>query len=214
MKRRIISTILVVVMLTLTLVGCGYDYTKDNLKDYAEFNKAAFDAALQTLEIEDGDFTMDEETRALKVLDSIYEALVKAVDTKTAEKLTEGMFDKNDMLYYCYYATYEKDGKTVVIYPSKMKEANAVSVSLGYNDLDDEVLTLVKNAVYAKFGESSELEIKDLIYKTTASGSVEKDDVVYVSYTAEDATGAKTAYKYQKLTVGDEPTKKPKTICM
>lgn len=205
MKRRIISSILVVVMLVLSLVGCGYSYTKDDLSQYATFDKAAFDAALQKLVIEDGDFTTDEATRDLKVLDSIYEVLVKEVDTKDTEaQIKEGMLDKNDLLYYCYYATYVKDGKTVVVYPSKMKVASAVSIKLGLSDLDDDVLTLIKDAVYAAIGEDGEVEIKDYVYSTTASGAVEKDDVVYVSYTSENASGTKTTYKFERLTVGDE----------
>ena len=60
MKRRIISTVLVVVMLALTLVGCGYNFTKEDMSENAKFvdgmSKEAFMTALMSLSATDADF--------------------------------------------------------------------------------------------------------------------------------------------------------------
>ena len=52
MKKRIIGLILVVAMLTLSLVSCGYSFAKDDLTAYATFsaeNKAAIETAYSEL---------------------------------------------------------------------------------------------------------------------------------------------------------------------
>ena len=69
--KRIICSILVVVMLVLSLVSCGYSFRKDNMENYATFDKAAFEAAIKALLIEDGEFKLDSEIRSEKVLDNI-----------------------------------------------------------------------------------------------------------------------------------------------
>jgi len=67
MKKRIISLILVVVTLALSLVGCAYSYASDDLNKYAKFDAKAFAEALLAIDVEDGDFTADNETRIKKV---------------------------------------------------------------------------------------------------------------------------------------------------
>ena len=57
--KRIISSILVVIMLVLSLASCGYSLKSDDMTDYATFNaedKAAFEKALLELIIKDGEF--------------------------------------------------------------------------------------------------------------------------------------------------------------
>ena len=74
MKKKILSLFLAVVMLSLALVGCGsFDYAEDSTQ-HATFKADDYLAALLagTIEIDDGTFTADPETREQKVLDSIY----------------------------------------------------------------------------------------------------------------------------------------------
>ena len=109
MKKRIISLILVVVMLALSLVGCGYSYADDDLSQYATFDKAAFDAALLLISIKDGDFTADEATRLLKVEDKVASNLAGLSDTD--DKKTAGKPAAGDLFYYNYYITADATDK-------------------------------------------------------------------------------------------------------
>ena len=103
--KRIICSILVVVMLAISLVGCGYSFTDDDMTKYAEFQtKAKFEELLKKIVIKDGDFTTDPATREEKVLENIYQAIADAVKTD-AEKKTEGKPGERDVVYYAYYAT-------------------------------------------------------------------------------------------------------------
>ena len=176
MKRRIIGLILVVAMLTLSLVSCGYSFAKDDLTAYATFsaeNKAAFEEALKKILIEDGDFTTDPTTRENKVLDNIYSALANSAD-KT-DKKTTGVPGARDLVYYCYYVTADFDGTEAVLYASNMNQSNAANIQLGAFDLEkvaDAVATAVKN-----------LDFTDKVYSVDTTGSAAEGDVVYVSYT-------------------------------
>ena len=54
MKKRIIASMLVVVMLVLALVSCGtYDFTEENLDEYVTFDYDAFVKGLGEIEIEE-----------------------------------------------------------------------------------------------------------------------------------------------------------------
>ena len=146
MKKRIISLILTVAMLVLMLVGCAYNYTKDDLSQYATFDKAGFEAAIAKLEIENGDFTEDEETRAKKVLDTMYAALAKGA--VTTNKVTKGTVGAHDLFYYCYYITAEIGGKTVYFVGDEMTVDKAKSVQMGLQfptDLEAAVLAAAKD---------------------------------------------------------------------
>ena len=210
MKRRIISSILVVVMLVLSLVSCGYSYTKDNMTQYMTFDQAAFDAALQSLEFEDGKFTTNEETRAAKIEKYIYDLLVGRL-ASDAEKLKEGAISAYDKLYYRYYVTYVSNGETVYVYPSKMGAASASdNVALGNNELTgkdkairDRVVELINNGTLA--------EIKNYIYTPTTSGDATvtvAGTTAYISYTKTwtDAAGTSQtqSYTYERVVLGDE----------
>lgn len=176
MKRRIIGLILVVAMLTLSLVSCGYSFAKDDLTAYATFsaeNRAAFEEALKKILIEDGDFTTDPTTRENKVLDNIYSALANSAD-KT-DKKTTGVPGARDLVYYCYYVTADFDGTEAVLYASNMNQSNAANIQLGALDLEkvaDAVAAAVKN-----------LDFTDKVYSVDTTGSAAEGDVVYVSYT-------------------------------
>ena len=232
MKKRIISTILVVVMLTLTLVGCGYDFTKKDMAENAAFKDGmsaeAFKAALMSLTVEDAAFGNATETnkRNGKINDYAYkilEGLVKTTDTTL--QLKEGDLDANDILYYSYYAEYEKVTKvegqedtteTIVVYPSKMTGTPA-SIKLGYSN---ETTTAkkdqaIRDAVAAAMTEGS-LNFADYAYKTNSDSTkliydyvnadADKQVVVFVTYTEtvkvvenEVSKDQTKTYKYMPL---------------
>ncbi len=176
MKKRIIGLILVVAMLTLSLVSCGYSFAKDDLTAYATFsaeNKAAFEEALKKLIIEDGDFTADPAKRENKVLDNIYAALAESAD-KT-DKKTTGVPGIRDLVYYCYYVTADFDGTEAVLYASNMNQSNAANVQLGAVDLEkvaDAVATALKS-----------FDFTDKAYSSDTTGTASEGAVVYVTYT-------------------------------
>ena len=219
MKKRIISSILVVVMLVLSLVSCGYSYSKDDMTQYMTFNKDAFAATLNALEYEDGKFTTNEETRKAKIEKYIYDLLLGRV-ASDAEKLTEGTIGATDKLYYRYYATFEKDGQTIVVYPSKMVAASTSDyVALGNNELTGKDKA-IRDTIVDLIAKGELGEIKTYIYepKTVATADSEgktdayKEDtktgtVAYVTYTKswKDAEGkdqSKT-FKYERVVLGE-----------
>ena len=124
MKKRIISLILVVVMSLLTLSGCAYSYAKDKMENYADFNSAAFLAALQKLDIEAGDFGTDEETRWVKVQDAIITTLASKAADKT-NKINEGKVGAYDILYYSYFYTVTVGENTFYFDTNKLTEASS-----------------------------------------------------------------------------------------
>ena len=176
MKKRIIGLILVVAMLTLSLVSCGYSFAKDDLTAYATFsaeNKAAFEEALKKIIIEDGDFTADPAKRENKVLDNIYSALAESADK--ADKKTTGVPGVRDLVYYCYYVTADFDGTEAVLYASNMNQSNAANVQLGATGLKkvaDAVATALKS-----------LDFTDKAYSSDTTGTASEGAVVYVTYT-------------------------------
>lgn len=212
MKRRIIGMILVVVMLTLTLVGCGYSFKDDNMSKYATFSeedKAAFLAALEKIAIEDGDFTTDPEVRKNKVVDFIYQNIMASA-ADSSNKKTEGVPGVHDKVYYFYYTTADFDGTVAVLEVANMKTASA-NLLLGMSDYGDDN---VKTAIAAGL---SSIDFKDKILKTVTSGKAVTGDIAYVeysySYYVTDAAGVKTEKSgkavNQKIVVGtaeEKPT--------
>ncbi len=200
MKRRIICLILVVVSLMLSLASCGYSYTKDDLSKYASFDKAAFEAAIGALKIEDGEYTESE--REAQQMDTINEALAKKADTDA--KLEAGVIDSNDKLYYCYYVTFTNDdGETVTIVPTYMQSSKAVNMQLGLSDLEN-----YKKALSDKIVEGN-IKIEDYLYKVNTSTTYagKAGDIAYISYTVstkgEDEKSDVTV-TYEKVVLGDE----------
>ncbi len=177
MNKRIICLILTVVMIALSLVGCGYAYQNDeNLDKYVEFDAEAFKKALKELTITDGDFTEDPETRANKVYDAVYAAIASA--STSTEKKTGGVIGDHDMLYYCYYITFVdgegENAKTIYIAPDYMKTASAVKLQLGKKvttDLEKEILSKI-----------SGYDFTDKAYSNVTSGRAEAGAVAYISY--------------------------------
>ncbi len=200
MKKRIISMILVLATVAITLVGCGYNYAKDDHSQYAAGDKATLDAFLAAIEIEDGDYTADPEKRKEKVLDRIYETLLKSVDTKDTK--TEGALTAHDALYYCYYVTLTKDSKDYTVYTSYMKESSKVNFQLGLGD-NSELQKKIAEAVLA----AGEIEA----YKTKTSGKALKDAVAYVTYTVsyqetegDKVSNVKETHTNVRVVLGEE----------
>ncbi len=224
MKTRIISMILVVVMLSLTLVGCGYDFTKKDMSENAEFvegvNAEGFKALLNALTVEDAKFGNVSETakRENNVNDTIYSLLIKEVETTTStsnipkDQLKEGDFDVNDWFFYSYFATYEKAAaeeggtpETIVIYPSKMG-SSAVSIKLGYsNETLSGADQKIRDAVLAAMTDGK-LNFADWAYKTTTDKTLNIYD--YVNKDDKDGTNDKKVYVYVNYTVTENNTSK------
>ena len=175
MKKRIISMLLVLVMLSLSLIGCGYSMAEDDLSKYATFeNKAAFEEALKNLVIEDGDFTLNSATRHKKVMETIYAAFAsnaKAEDAKTA-----GVPGAHDLVKYCYYMTVDIDGVTRYFSTSTMNPSSAVQLQIGADYSD--------SSAGAKVIEQlSKLDFTNKTYTVVNSTDKTKvGDVAFVSY--------------------------------
>ena len=217
MTKRIIGLILVVVMLTLSLVGCGYSFAKDDLSAYATLSdeqKTALLEKIKKITIEDADFTLDAAEREKKVIDSVYAALASASEDKTQK--TEGKPALRDTVYYCYYVTADFDGTTAILYAANMKQSSAVSVQLGKSDLEGVAAEVAK-----LFGD---YEFKDATYKSKVSGKTKEGDKAYVSYTfshtPEGASAPKTEKRVNEVVhigaaaaEGAEPTSFESYLC-
>ncbi len=184
MKRRIISSILVVVMLVLSLVSCGYSYTKDDLNQYMTFDKAAFEDGLKNLEFEDGEFTTDKETREKKIAHYIYNDLLLTRVDKDA-KLTEGEMSVLDQLTYNYYVTYKNaKGEDVYLYASKMAKASTTTISLGDNELSGDDKIAIRDQIVELIKGGKLKDIASYIYTPDSTAKeVKEGEVVYVTYT-------------------------------
>ena len=86
MKKRIIASILVVVTLVLSLVGCAkFNFAQDkNLSEYVEVNVSyeEFVTLLNSIKIVDGEFTTNEDTRKIKVDEEIFARMAKTVSSE------------------------------------------------------------------------------------------------------------------------------------
>lgn len=171
MKRRITCVFLVVVMLTLSLVSCGYSFTKDDMKQYATFDKAKFESVISSLKIEDGEYTADK--RDDLKLDNINEALAGKVDKEA--KLYEGEVDGNDTVYYSYYITFQKDGKDYTLAPTYMNPTKAVSLQLGISTLEGYKKDLAEKL--------KDIEMKDYAYSVSTTGTAKDGQIAYINYT-------------------------------
>ncbi len=173
MKKRIISLILVAVMALLCFASCSYNYANDDMTKYATFNKDAFIKAIESLEIEDGDFGTDEAVRLNKVKDKIYTTLAGTINAD--DKVYKDIAGKYDLYYYCYYYTAEIDGETYVFSTSTMQESKATKIQLGlssHEDLNKEIAEALAN-----------LDLTDKAYKTKTEGKTESGNTIYVTYT-------------------------------
>lgn len=200
--KRIICSILVVVMLVLSLAGCGYSFRKDSMTNYASFtDKEGFAAALMGLLIEDGDFKLDAAVREEKVLENIYSAISSAISSD-AEKLKEGKPSVRDVVYYAYYATADFDGVTSVFYTDKLKTASPSKIQLRTdNDFGKDTLS----AGFAKLLAAYEFSKRD-VHTATTSGKTVEGDIAYVTYTKqENGADKSTTFTNQRIEIGAAP---------
>lgn len=193
MKKRIIASMLAVVMLVLALVGCGaYDFTEENLDAYVTFNYDALIDGLGKIEIEDGDYTGDPEIRKQKIEEEIFAAISKTVvndaTTLESDKLEAGKVGARDMVYFCYYAT---DPAGNIYYYSNMKESTITSsstkakhvVDLGDVDEEDGFLSRVAAAIKDyDFGANGENAYSMLTALDLDDTKVKAGQTVVVSY--------------------------------
>ena len=200
MKKRIICSILVVVMLTLSLTGCGYSLAKDDLTQYATLDANKLGEFLQNISIEDGDFTADEATREKKVLDTIYDTLVSVAK---GDALKEGKVDENDIVSYCYYLVGSNDsGK---LYYTSVNVSKPTDLKLGYSDLKE--LSDLEAAIKA-----SVVTVEDVADYVYAADKASNDGyTAYISYTVTPADGedAKT-YSFVEVVLGNSEEAKAK----
>ena len=211
MKKRIISLILVLVMLTLALASCGaYSIADEDIASFATFDadsKIKFDEdLLKNLMIENGEFKNDATVRDNMVWDSIYSDLASAISSD-AEKLVTGIPGANAIVNYNYYYTYtetnsETGESTTYYFTGSMKSGSTASVQLGLrapSDLESKLIAVLNGK-----------DIKDYAYTTDVSGTVKEGDVLFVSYTCTynvevtDETTGETATKTETLKVTNE----------
>ena len=210
MKKRIIASLLVIVMSLLALCSCGAGF--DLAAESSSYVDAAIDLAkildeLKKIEIKDGTFTTNEDTRAEKVNYDVYDKLTSWAISNN-EKLTEGKMNLDDVLYFAYYGVYEEMEKVTVdgeekeqvkdtwyVYGSNMNDdtinsstttiKNKHFVKLATVDNgSDEFMKALAKALREKIGESGEIDLTDLMYDTSSEAvDVKEGDTIVISYT-------------------------------
>ena len=202
MKKRIISAILVIVMSVMALASCApaFNFVEDS-KSYVTFNYDKLIEELAKIEIEDGDFTTNEDTRKEKVEEDIFSAIATAVikNALDSDKKDTGKIGSKDVVYYCYYAT---DDAGNVFYFSNMKEASITAsstkadhvIELGSYDKDDELKSAIAEALLGgdgfDFGAEGQngydmLLSSDYTSENLADRRVELGDTIVISYKRE-----------------------------
>lgn len=152
MKKKIISLFLLIAMLVGVLASCGYSFSEDDMGQYVSIKADDLKSLLLSLEIDDADFTTNEETRLNQVHDAVATALA---NLSISNKQTSGKADGNDVVYYHYfivdgdassYATPEALAEhTYVAYNSSKKTSlmtgSATNVVLGLKEIEDDSFT-------------------------------------------------------------------------
>lgn len=196
MKKRIFSMLLVVAMLVLTLAGCAYKYEKDDMSKYVSFNREAFAAALQALQVEDATFGHDEEGRQGKVKDAILSTLAGL--SSVTKGVTNKVIGANDVLYYCYYVTATDDEGDFTGAASSMKESTSTSAKFQLGLSTTKGLNkAIEDAITADGG----WDFKDRAYSTSTSSAtkVKEGDIIYVTYSIVGADNKTTTYTNARL---------------
>ena len=183
MKKKIVALALLLCMLVGILSGCAYSYAEDDMSKYVVTTADELKAALASLEIVDGDFTTDEETRQKKVTDAIMTTLAALGESKT-----EGVADAGDKLTYRYFALLSSDLTDAnlnlldyddlaarALFASNMT-ATAQTAILGLNFASDFEKALFEAIKAYTFAETSN-------YATESSDTtVALDDVIFASF--------------------------------
>ena len=168
MKTRILSMILVVVMLTLSLVGCAYNYDRDDVLKYVEIDVEAIKAALAEISVDDGSFGHDEAARQNKVVDAIKASLASKSEDKGK---TTGAVGKNDVVYYCFYA---KDAAGKIYSASSMVKSTADNCKIQLSLSSNEDLDAAIDAAIA--GKEVKFDVRN------SGDEVKAGDIVVVTY--------------------------------
>ena len=222
MKKRIIATILVIVMTVLTLASCAssaFSFAEEDLSAYATFDLAKFQEALKNIELEkDGDYTTDPETNEKKIWEDIYSSIANGVitdaKTYTDDKLESGAIGEKDIVYYTYYA---KDADGNYYFRSHMNETNVTStasstlakhrVMLGAIDTDNEFQVKVAELLAGKTpAKYYSMQNSTAVKEATGSLQVKPADMIVVSYDREhtkDDTKVKFTTDYQVVNLAD-----------
>ena len=192
MKKRIVALILTVVMSLLALTSCGgFDFAEEDLSAYASFDYEAFKAALGKLEIEDGEFTTNEETRKQIISSTIYNVIANKIiaDTDEEEWLKEGALTAGDVLYFVYYAV-DADGNH--FFGSDMNESSITASSTKVNHTlmlgdylngdADEFLKLVRDNLV------KDADLKDYVYSMLTASKLQADAEEALKAEKPDAT--------------------------
>ena len=140
MMKRIICLILTLVMLALSLVGCGYSYVEDDLNQYVTYNETLLKQQLKNLVITigAGEDELDPEKREQAIWDTIYAAL--AANLSDTGVYTEELDDENnraqhgahDLIQYNYYYTF-KDSKGLTHQAENTYIGTKASLQMGLN---------------------------------------------------------------------------------
>ena len=213
MKKRIIAFLLLIALAVGVLASCGYSYSDDDMGNYVKTTAAEIKELFKKLEIKDGDYTTDPETRQKKLADALLTAY-----SILGEKKTDGTAADGDAVYFYYFAVDESEltdeqkaelaanpeklaGKT--FFASNMT-GNALEVLLGLNIVKDD--SFEKAFLDAWVNANFEfLASKDAVEDdpktedtdetaaavvgnnydrlTSSSNKVKEGDVIYVTYT-------------------------------
>ena len=214
MKKRIIALVLVVVMSVLSLASCsaGFDFAKEDLSKYADFNYAEFKNALAALEIEDGDFTANDEIRQAKVAKTVYEKIADAIVAATGEdeQKKSDVLGAGDVLYYVYYATdadgnvyFTADMKETAITASSTKADHVIKLgAIDVNDADEnEIKKLIKENLIA------DADLAEYVYSMIEKNEIEnnaKDELKELNPEATDEELKAAAAEAIKVKDGDK----------
>ena len=205
MKNRIIALILVVVMSLLALCSCGsYDFADEDIT-YASFDYEAFKNALAKIEIEDGDFTTDEETRLKIAAAKVYNAVVDKMiaETKEEDRNTtmsgDAALTSGDVLYFVYYATlgeqvfFGSQMNMTTLTSSSDKANHVVRLDNYYNEKTNTFAYLIQQEVLKMIENGEDLHA----YSTKTKAELEADFVE--AWEAEESHfGTTNAEDYEK----------------
>ena len=160
-----------------------YCFESINDCDCISFDKAAFESALLSLIIENGEFIPDEEARERLVLEYIYSAIADAIGNPEEIREKDGKPEIRDVVYYNYFATATVNGATRVFYTGKMRDSGN-SVQIGSSDegsLLYEIESLFNSPDFNLSGRDS--------YQAATSGTAYEGDVAFVSYSLRRMVG-------------------------
>ena len=213
MKKRIIASILVVVTLVLSLVGCAkFNFAQDkNLSEYVEVNVSyeEFVTLLNSIKIVDGEFTTDEDTRKKKVEEEIYARMAKTVSSEAEnykyDRLTVGKVGTRDVVTFCYYVEYEgkkflyteMDEARLTSTTSTVKATHTVDLGDSYAGEKETFLKAVKDALLKNGGY--DFDANGAFSTSADKVDVAVGDTVTISFTVKENNGETTTDRSAKV---------------